>query len=126
LRDRGVGRLTDFPVQWTELQGWCCAELRLEGLELVDLRGGGLLVMGIPTDVVGARSQDTAREWSAALWEHQSRPDGIIYESRLNGETNVAVFNRALSKVSVIVTPRIVDCRAELAAVINDLELAIV
>ncbi len=72
LRDRGDGRLGNFLISWNELQEWYCAELRIHShLDLVDLRGNGLLVMGIPTDVVGAGSQDMARDLSVPLWDHQ-------------------------------------------------------
>lgn len=127
LRDRGVGRTRAFPIEWAELEMWTCGELRIDAaLRLVDLRGDGLVRMGIPTDVARASSQDLGRAWSRAFWSHDAKPDGIIYNSRLNGETNIALYDRALTKVSATATPRLVDCRAELAIIINDFDLAIV
>lgn len=82
--------------------------------------------MGIPTDVARASSQDLGRAWSRAFWSHDAKPDGIIYDSRLNGETNIGLYDRALTKVTATATPRLVDCRAELAGIINDFDLAIV
>ena len=82
--------------------------------------------MGIPTDVARASSQDLGRVWSRALWSHDAKSDGIIYDSRLNGETNITLNDRTLTKVSASATPRLVDCRAELAIIINDFDLAIV
>lgn len=127
LRDRGVGRTHTFPIEWAELEAWSCAEVRVEtALRVVDLRGDGLVRMGIPTDVARASAQDLARIWSRALWAHDTKPDGLMYDSRLNGETNVVVFDRALPKLAAIATPRLIDCRSDLAAIITDLDLAIV
>jgi hypothetical protein len=127
LRDRGVGRTQAFPIEWAELEEWTCAELRIEHtLRLVDLRGDGLVRMGIPTDVARASSQELGRRWSRAFWSHNAKPDGIIYDSRLNGETNIAVYDRALAKITSKATPRLIDCRSELAKIIIDFDLAIV
>lgn len=127
LRDRSVGRTTTFPIEWSELEVWTCAKIGIVSrLQLVDLRGDGLIRMGIPTDVPRARSQHLSRAWSRALWSHDTRPDGIIYDSRLNGETNLAVFDRALPKLKGAATPRLIDCRGDLAAIIAAFDLVIV
>ena len=86
----------------------------------------GLVRMGVPTDVARARSQELGRLWSRALWSHDTTPDGIVYDSRLNSETNIALYDRALAKLSVIATPKLVECRSELARIIVDFDLAIV
>jgi len=55
LRDRGVGRTRAFPIEWAKLEMWTCGELRIDAaLRVVDLRGDGLVRMGIPTDVARA------------------------------------------------------------------------
>ena len=127
LRDRGVGRIRSFPLEWAELENWTCAELRVEEtLRLADLRGDHLVRMGVPTDVARARSQELGRLWSRAFWSHETKPDGIIYDSRLNGETNIALYDRALANLSVIATPKLIECRLELARIIIELDLAIV
>ncbi|SEE70490.1 RES domain-containing protein [Rhizobiales bacterium GAS191] len=127
LRDRGVRRIKAFPLEWAELERWTCAELRIrKALRLVDLRGDGLLRMGVPTDVARASSQTLGRGWSRAFWAHDANPDGIVYESRLNGETNIALFDRALTKLVAAAMPRLVESRTELAAIITDFNLDIV
>jgi hypothetical protein len=64
---------------------------------------------------------------SRALWERETKPDGIIYDSRLTAETNLAVFDRALPKLTGGgATTRSVDCRSDLAAIIAAFDLAIV
>jgi hypothetical protein len=127
LRDRGDGRLNDFAIEWSQLEEWLCARLVISApLNLVDMRGDGLIRMGIPTDVARARSHELSQKWSRALWAHDQRPDGITYGSRLNGETNVVLYDRALHKLSPAATPRLVDCRVELAGIIRDFGLSIV
>jgi len=44
--------------------------------------------MGVPSDVARASQQSLSRVWSVAFFEHPEKPDGIIYPSRLNAETN--------------------------------------
>ena len=90
------------------------------------LRGDGLLRMGVPTDAARGNSQQLGRLWSRAFWLHDEMPDGIVYESRLNGETNIAVYDRALPKLTATATPKLVDCRTDLAKIIVDFDLAIV
>jgi hypothetical protein len=70
-------------------------------LHLVDLRGDGLIRMGIPTHVVRARSHEPARLRARALWAHDATPDGIINASSLTGEANIALFDRALARGDV-------------------------
>ncbi len=127
LRDRGDGRVAALPLPFSEIEAWVCAEIeQTEELRLIDLTGNGALRMGVPSDVVGARDQATARLWSAAFHMHSEHVDGILYPSRLNEERNVALYSRALSKIRVAAAPRLVELRDELAAVINQFDLAIV
>nr|WP_280950710.1 MULTISPECIES: RES domain-containing protein [unclassified Rhizobium] len=65
------------------------------------------------------------RAWSLAFHEHKSLPDGIIYPSRLNGHTNIAVFGRAVSKLDPVRIVPLIGATG-LAAVINDLRVSLV
>ena len=56
--------------------------------------------MGVPSDVAHASDWRLSQVWSAALHAHDLRPDGLIYLSRFTGEPNLAVFERALSKLA--------------------------
>ena len=40
-----------------------------------------------------------APAWSLAFINHPATPDGIIYSSRLNHDTNLAVYDRAIVKL---------------------------
>jgi hypothetical protein len=100
LRDRREGILDDLPVEEVELTRRRFAEIATTAdLRLVDLRGDNAVRMGVPTDVVRAQRQNLARRWSLAFHEHPSQLDGIIYPSRLNGGTNLAIYDRAILKL---------------------------
>ncbi|MDF2389505.1 RES family NAD+ phosphorylase [Nostoc ellipsosporum NOK] len=100
LRDRREGLVDDLPIDEAELTHRRYAEIATTAdLRLVDLRGDNAVRMGVPTDVVRGQRQNQARRWSVAFHEHPSQPDGIIYPSRLNGATNLAVYDRAIGKL---------------------------
>ncbi len=102
LRDQGDGRVGDFLLDECDLVVRSYAVIEVaEPLSLIDLRGDGPLRMGIPSDVVRGAKQSLARRWSVAVHEHPNKPDGIIYASRLNGEVNIAVYDRAIYKLRV-------------------------
>ena len=127
LRDRGNGRLGDWLVEVTELELWSCAEIAVAApIRLVELRGDAPARMGIPSDALRASSHDLGQAWSTALWSHDERPDGMIYSSRLNEDTNVVIYDRALSKLRATATPRLLECRSELASVLRDLAVAVI
>ncbi len=126
LRDRRDGRIGDLPIAESELQERHYASVRTkEELRLVDLRDDGPVIMGVPTDVAKASQQTLARKWAVAFHEHPEMPDGIIYPSRLNGHTNLAVFNRAIPKLEPTKVYRLIGAPG-LARVLDDLKVAIV
>ncbi|WP_282595314.1 RES family NAD+ phosphorylase [Mesorhizobium mediterraneum] len=91
---------TILPIDEVELTQRRYAEIvTTANLRLVDLRGDNAVRTGVPTDVVRAQRQNLARRWSLAFHEHPSRPDGIIYPSRLNGATNLAIYDRSTPKL---------------------------
>jgi hypothetical protein len=103
LRDQGDGPVADLLLDEKDLAARSYAMIEVgTSLSLVDLRGDAPLRMGIPSDVARASKQSLARQWSLAIHEHPARPDGIIYPSRLNGETNVAIYGRAISKLTPV------------------------
>ncbi|TPE48066.1 RES domain-containing protein [Amaricoccus solimangrovi] len=81
--------------------------------------------MGVPTDVARASRQSLARAWSLAFHEHPAKPDGIIYPSRLNGQTNIAVFERAIGKLGAVRTTKLLAAPG-FAATLNELRVSIV
>ncbi|WP_437412899.1 RES family NAD+ phosphorylase [Sinorhizobium meliloti] len=126
LRDRRDGLVGDLPIEEKEIYTRRYAEIEtIAGLRLVDLREDHAIRMGVPTDVAKSSRQTLARAWSLAFHEHRSVPDGIIYPSRLNGHTNLAIFDRAISKLSAVRMVPLIGAPG-LATVINDLRVSLV
>jgi len=126
LRDQRDGEIGDLPIEESELYARHYAEIEIMvSLNMVDLRADGAIIMGVPSDVAKASSQTLARAWSVAFHEHPARPDGIIYPSRLNGHTNLAVFDRAIVKLRVVRKMKLIAAPG-LATVLGDLKVSIV
>lgn len=121
LRDRRDGVVGSLFMAEDELHHRRFAEIEVTlALKLVDLRDDCAIRMGVPTDVHRASKQTLARKWSVAFHEHPSRPDGIIYTSRLTGQTNLAIYDRAISNLRAFRVRRLIDV-PELATVLDDL-----
>lgn len=125
LRDQRNGSVGDFPLEEAELQARNVAEISpMRSLKLVDLRGDGPVRMGIPSDVARGSDQTLARAWALAVYQHPAAADGIVYQSRLNGEVNVAVFDRAVPSLRAVKVESLMAAR-DLASVLNDFKVAI-
>jgi hypothetical protein len=126
LRDQRDGAIGDLPMEEAELHARRYAEIEIAApLRMVDLRDHGAIVMGVPTDVAKASSQTLARAWSLAFHEHPDKPDGIVYPSRLNGHTNLAVFHRAIMRLRPVRMMKLIAAPG-LATVLNDLKVSII
>ncbi|WP_372426266.1 RES family NAD+ phosphorylase [Salinarimonas chemoclinalis] len=126
LRDRRDGVVGGVEIEERELIARSIATVTVRApLALVDLRVDGAVRMGVPSDVVRGSDQLPARDWALALHEHPSRPDGIAYPSRLNAQTNVAVFERAIHKLEVSSVTPLLDDR-EIADMLDVFEIALV
>jgi hypothetical protein len=126
LRDERNGTVGDFPLAENELRYRLYAEINIgSALTLVDLRGDAAIRMGVPSDVARASHQSLARAWSVAFYEHPESPDGIIYPSRLNLETNLGIYDRAVPKLELYRVIRLIDA-PDLASVLDSLAVAIV
>lgn len=126
LRDQRDGLIGNLPIAESELHDRQYAQIEVVApLKMVDLRDDGPVKMGVPTDVAKASDQKLGRAWSVAFHDHTEAPNGIIYPSRLNGHTNLAVFDRAVAKLQAIGTMKLIGAPG-LAAVLNDLKVAIV
>ena len=122
IRDGPAARL---PIAFAELKDWRCAIIEARAdLRLVDLRQEGMIRLGVPTDAVRASNQTLGRAWGAAFHEHEEEPDGILYPSRLNGAGNLALFDRAMPSMGLVVADDLF-VRPELPGIIDGLELSI-
>ncbi|GHE79751.1 hypothetical protein GCM10019059_42770 [Camelimonas fluminis] len=125
MKDQRDGVVGPFLIDERELAERIYADVEIVSpLSLVDLRGSHATAMGMPTDVHRGMKHTLGQKWSAAFHEHESKPDGIIYPSRLNGETNVAIYDRAISKLRAVRMRRLIDVD-DLASVLNDLQIAL-
>jgi hypothetical protein len=126
LRDQRDGVVGSLTIGEDELESRLFAEIEVtSALKLADLRDDCAIRMGIPTDVHRATNHTLARQWSVTLYEHRSEPDGIIYPSRLNGETNLAIYDRAISKLYAF-RVRTLKAAPGLATVLNDLAVELI
>jgi RES domain len=94
-------------------------------LDLLDLRGGNPVTLGLPTDAVRARSQRLGQRASLAVYQHADQLDGICYQSRLNGEENLAVYDRAIPKLAAGARRKLAIC-TELAPILTAYRVALV
>lgn len=126
LRDQRDGVVGRLPLDEGELGKRLYADIEVaDPLHLVDLREECAIWMGVPTDVHRASQQTLARRWSVAFHEHPDRPDGIIYPSRLNGQTNLAIYGRGVAKLRVHRLRRLIAVPS-LAEVLDDLAVELV
>ena len=116
----------DYPLDEAELRArrFTIVEVA-EPLAVVDLRKDGGVRLGVPSDVFRAFDQRLARQWSVAIHDHPAAPDGIAYESRLNGETNLALYDRAVPKLNVAAAMRLLEAPG-LPDLLDDLSIALI
>jgi hypothetical protein len=125
LRDQRNGIVGDYGIGESELRSRRYALIEpISPLYLVDLRGDGCVRMGIPSDVPRSANQALARRWSLAFYEHPSQPDGIIYSSRLNEDTNAAIYDRAIVRLHTVGNTELINAPG-FAEVLDDLRVAI-
>src|ERR1700730_12891896 len=126
LRDQRNGAVGDFLLSEHELRARRYAEIGIaRELTLVDLRGDAAIRTGVLSDVVHGSQQSLSRWWSVAFHEHPQKPDGIIYPSRLNAETSLAIYDRAIAKLAVTRVTPLIAARG-LANILTDLRVALV
>ena len=98
VRDRFEGRRRRRMSQ-TEVERWGVTEINVVApLRVVDLRGAGLLRLGLSTDASRAKSHRQGRLASEAIHD-RGWPDGILYNSRLTGDVCCAVYERGVAKL---------------------------
>ena len=125
LRDVRNGVVGDYPIGESDIRARHYAAIEtIEPLRVVDLRDDGPLRMGVPSDVVRGSNQSLARSWSVAFHTHPNCPNGVIYPSRLNGEVNLALYDRAVGNVAAASTGSLFAA-AGLAGVLNVLKVAL-
>ena len=101
IRDRFEGA-TARELTAGEVADWGVTEVSARlPLHLLDMRTDGCFLLGVSTDITGAKAQDEARQFSQPGFD-QTGVDGIIYLSRLTRKTCVAVYDRAVASSSCL------------------------
>ena len=96
LRDRFEGSTTR-EITLGEITAYGATSVTATApLRLLDLRGNGCFLLGVSTDIVGAKAQDEARSFSEAVYA-QTDLDGILYASRLTRKACIAIYDRAVA-----------------------------
>ncbi|MGC2857495.1 RES family NAD+ phosphorylase [Novispirillum sp. DQ9] len=129
IRDRGDGRSEKhLLLDVEELRRRDRVSVQVaSALSLISLVGVDRHLMGVPTDVTGARSHTLSQLWSVAFHDHPSKPDGVLYPSRLQPAlTNVALYDRALSKLGIVDRVPLLDCRADIARIVKTYRIALI
>ena len=73
-----------------------------ETLGLIDLRGDGPVRIGAPSAVVHDGNHAAGRALSSAVHRGLPEADGFLFSSRFTGDACVAVFDRALGKLTTL------------------------
>jgi hypothetical protein len=127
LRDARNGLLGDLPIPYAELEQWQCAQVTAgPGFTAVDLRGGGAVALGVPTDAIRGSAHAQGQRWSLAFWSHPRQPDGLLYPSRFNEQTNLVVFDRAFQKLRVKIATALLSSRDEMTKIVRKYKLTII
>ena len=125
LRDERDGIVGQVEIAESELDDRRYAEIKVrDALQLLDLTSDGPVRMGIPSDVARSSRQALSRKWSVAFHDHPRKVDGIIYPSRLNGESNLAIYDRAVGKLEPL-RDRDLKLATGLADVLDDFLVAL-
>lgn len=119
IRDRRDGAAGPTILSYEEaVSGWRAIRLSSnEPLRLLNLTGAGTMAFGIPTDIVRSSDQTKSRQLSRAIHRNPSGIDGILYASRLTSGQCLAIYDRALSKLTIDQETPLTDLTSELAPI---------
>ena len=72
-------------------------------LQLVPIHGSSLARLGVTAELASGIDYAGSQLWSRALWEHNDKPDGILYRSRHDDSALcVAVYDRAKDGLAIV------------------------
>lgn len=94
IRDRYQGRLKRELLEEDVEESVIASMVSLTPLKLLDLRSSGASRLGVPTNAVRGKAQQSGRRFSQELHDTTDF-DGIVYMSRITNAECVAVYDRA-------------------------------
>lgn len=69
-------------------------------LKLVNLTGKGLPLIGADNRLCSGDDYSKSQQWSLSIWQHNEKPDGILYEARHDpSQRSIALYERAKSQL---------------------------
>jgi hypothetical protein len=126
VRDLRTGNPGPLVLIASDLEDYVPVHITVQArLGLLDLRGGNPVVLGLPTDAVRASYHRLGQRASLAVRQRGDRLDGIYYPSRLNDEENLAIYDRAVPKLSAGPRRKLGNC-PELAPILTAYRIALV
>lgn len=109
VRDGPAGRPGPFRIARSRIERRSVGSLSTAvPLTLVDLRGDLPTIARVPVHILHRYDDySCSQAWAALIWSWRQpqtgvAPDGILYPSRFGAGENVAVFDRALGKLSCV------------------------
>ncbi len=124
VRDRRNGNPGPLVLSANDLDDYVHVTVQVR-LDLVDLLGGNTVALGVPTDAVRASAHRLGQRASPAVYQRADRLDGIRYQSRLNGDENLAIYDRAVPKLSAGPRRKLGSC-PELAPILTAYRVALI
>ncbi len=126
VRDRRNGNPGPLVLSAADLDDYVHVPIILEqSLSVVDLRGGNAITLGLPSNTIRAAAHRRGQSASLALYRRGENLDGIWYPSRLDGAENLAIYDRAMAKLSAGPRRKLGTC-PELAPVLDKYRVALV
>ena len=95
VRDRYQGKQKRELLEEDIAQSVIASMVSLAPLKVLDLRTSGASRLGVPTNAVRGRAQQSGRRFSRDLY-HATDFDGIAYMSRITNAECVAIYDRAV------------------------------
>ncbi len=97
VRDRRNGNPGVLALSAADLDDYVQVPVTMtRPVNVIDLRGGQAVALDVPTDTIRASTHWLGQRASLAAYLRADSPDGLWYPSRLNGEENLAIYDRAI------------------------------
>ena len=102
IRDRFT-KTDQRKIHLSELTGLSYASITSKPniiLLFLDLRQDGCIRLGAPTDAVNASNHNAGQGLGKEIYSKHPEIDGFLFSSRITGQDNYAIFDRAISKLN--------------------------
>jgi len=126
IRDRYQGKQKRELLEEDIEQSVVASMASFTPLKLLDLRTSGASRLGVPTNAVRGRAQQSGRRFSQELYDSTDF-DGIVYMSRITNAECVAIYDRAAGSALDPACPVVDLVRlADLQAALRSLNVSLI